>query len=120
MKKVRTSNIKCRSFVQTRTPFEGNNLFGVLFLAEPDRNLTERYVVYSYGTHFPLFIWQACDAGSQLGQWFENQDRYSPTTSKHKTQSHPHYPTHPMTTNAMLRIAEDGIAGLALLGEGRY
>jgi hypothetical protein len=120
MKSVKTSNIKCRQFVQSRQPFTANNLFAVHLPAQPDLNLTERYVVYSYGTHFPLFVWQACDQGSQLGMWFENQDRYSVTTSKHRSQSHPHYPTQPMTTGAMRRIVEDGIAGLAVLGEAKH
>ena len=119
MKSVKTSNINCRTLVQSRKPFNGNNLFAVHLPARPDLNLTERYVVYSYGTHWPLFVWQACDQDSDLGMWFENQDRYSPTTSKHKTQAHPHYPTQPMTAGAMRRIVEDGIAGLALLGEAK-
>lgn len=122
MNPVRTSNTKCRALVQQRTPFVGNNLFAVRLLAQPDLNLTERYVVYLYGTHFPLFVWQAFDgvAGeSGLGVWYENQDRYSPTTSKHKSQAHPHMHTTPMTTGAMIRIVEDGIAGLAVLGEAK-
>jgi len=113
MKSVKTSNIKCRQFVQSRQPFTANNLFAVHLPAQPDLNLTERYVVYSYGTHFPLFVHQS-------GVWFENQDRYSVTTSKHRSQSHPHYPTQPMTTGAMRRIVEDGIAGLAVLGEAKH
>ena len=119
MKAVKTSNIKCRTLVQSRQPFNGNNLFGVYLEGNEALNLTPRYVVYSYGTHWPLFVWQACDHGSELGQWFENQDRYSVSTSKHHTQSHPHYPTTPMTTGAMIRIVQDGIAGLALLGEAK-
>ena len=119
MKAVKTSNIRCRALVKSRQPFTANNLFGVRMPANPDSNLTERYVVYSYGTHFPLFVWQACDQGSEFGMWFENQDRYSVTTSKHKSQSHPHYPTTPMTTGALQRIAEDGLSGLAVLGEAK-
>lgn len=113
MKAVKTSNIKCRSLVQSRQPFDANNLFGVQLPARPEINLTERYVVYSYGTHWPLFV-------CQDGVWFENQDKYSPTTSKHRTQSHPHQPTTPMTVQALKRIVEDGIAGLAVLGEAKY
>jgi hypothetical protein len=112
MKAVKTSNIKCRALVQNQKPFNGNNLFATTLPAKPELNLTERYVVYSYGTHHPLFI-------NQDGIWYENQDRYSPTTSKHKSQAHPHANTMPMTTQAMQRIAQDGIAGLALLGEAK-
>ena len=112
MKAVKTSNIKCRTHVQSRQPFNGNNLFAVRLLAQPDLNLTDRYVVYSYGSHFPMFVWQD-------GVWFENQDRYSMTTSKHRSQAHPHTATVPMTTGAMRRIVEDGVAGLAVLGEAK-
>ena len=113
MKAVKTSNINARRFVQDRQPFTGNNLFALSLPARPEINLPERYVVYSYGAHWPLFI---CESGV----WYENNDRYSPTTSKHRTQSHPHQPTVPMTSSAMCRIAEDGIAGLAVLGEAKY
>jgi hypothetical protein len=75
--------------------------------------LTERYVVYSYGKHFPLFV-------HQDGIWYENQDRYSVSTSKHRSQSHPHTNTMPMTTSALQRIIDDGIAGLAVLGEVKF
>jgi len=113
MKSVRTSNSKCRTHVQSRKPFTANNLFGVIMEGREDLNLTPRYVVYSYGTHWPLFI-------HQDGVWFENQDKYSPTTSKHRSQAHPHANTMPMTAAAMRRIVEDGIAGLAVLGEAKY
>jgi len=113
VKAVKTSNTKCRALVQARKPFHANNLFGDYLEGREDLNLTPRYVVYSYGTHFPLFI-------NQDGIWFENQDRYSPTTSKHKSQAHPHTNTVPMTTAAMRRIVIDGIAGLAVLGEAEY
>jgi hypothetical protein len=72
MKKV--SNIRSRSYVQDRLPFKANNLFAV--------NKGNKYIVYSYGVHFPLFLFSN-------GIWYENQDKYSVTTSKHKTQSHP-------------------------------
>ena len=120
MKSVRTSNSNCRPHVQSRKPFTGNNLFAVYLEGREDLNLTPRYVVYSYGTHWPLFI-------HQDGVWFENQDRYeltsdkfSTTTSKQKSQAHPHTNTIPMTAQAMRRIVEDGIAGLAVLGEAKY
>ena len=112
MKAVKTSNIKCRALVKECKPFNGNNLFAVRLLAQPEVNLTERYVVYSYGTHWPLFI-------NQDGIWYENADRYSPTTSKHRSQAHPLTDTMPMTNAAMRRIVEDGIAGLAVLGEAK-
>lgn len=43
------------------------------------------YVVYSYGPHFPMFVFDRA-----FGQWYANEDRYSATTSKHIGQCYPH------------------------------
>lgn len=73
------ANSKSRDFVQSLRPFKGNNLF-----ANTLGNGV--YVVWSYGNHWPLFA----NVG---GQWYENADRYSLTTSKHHGQAHPHTET---------------------------
>jgi hypothetical protein len=83
IKTMKTSNGQCRKFVQERKPFKGNNLF-----SEQDGSL---YVVYSYGHHWPLFV---CDRN---GLWYENADKYSVSTSKHKSQSNPFADTIPMS-----------------------
>ncbi len=72
---MKTSNAKCREFVKRREPFEGSNLRGVI-----ENGL---YVVYSY-KWYPLFAYCAV-----FGQWFCNVDKYSVSTSKQSTQSHP-------------------------------
>jgi hypothetical protein len=36
-----------------------------------------KYVVYSYGQHFPVAVYQS-------NTWFVNKDKYSVTTSKHQ------------------------------------
>ena len=46
------------------------------------------YVVYSYGRHYPAFIF---DRVTQ--QWFENSTRRSVTTSRHKTHCRPYNAT---------------------------
>ena len=71
---MKTSNIKARSLVQNLVPFKGNNTFGEI--------IGEAYAVFSYGHHWPLFV-------NVNGQWYENGDRYSVTTSKHRSQLHP-------------------------------
>ena len=43
------------------------------------------YVVYSYGSHWPMFIYDEIQR-----RWFENEDSRSVTTSKHRSQCHPH------------------------------
>jgi hypothetical protein len=44
------------------------------------------YVVYSYGYHFPMYIY---DYKAQ--QWFGNSDKYSSTTSRHQSQARPRH-----------------------------
>lgn len=70
----RVANQDCRDYVKCRQPFKGSNLFG--------KTEEDRYVVYSYGHHWPLFVYYR-------GEWYENADRASVTTSKHRTQAHP-------------------------------
>lgn len=74
---MKTSNAKCREFVNTTRPFQANHLFA--------ENRDNRfYVVYSYGHHWPLWVYDR-----QQSRWYGNTDRYSVTTARHKSQSHP-------------------------------
>lgn len=72
---MRTTNTKSRAFVQDKIAFQANNLKGV--------SLPSVYVVYSYGW-YPLFAFSFITR-----KWYENKDRYSVSTSKQKSQSHP-------------------------------
>ena len=49
----------------------------------PDE-LHRLYVVYSYGTHFPIYIF---DPKAEC--WYGNKDKYSPTTSRHQSATMP-------------------------------
>ena len=96
----RITNVTARKYVQQREPFRGNNLYGEWKYG--------RYVVTSYGDHFPLFIWEE-------GTWYENIEKaWSVTTAKHRTQAHPHEDTLPMTCNDMVVIVKHGIVGVAV------
>ena len=99
---MKIANRDVRQFVQRLHPFEGNNLFAQY---RPEGNGV-RYIVYSYGDHWPLFI----HAGDT---WFENEDKHSVTTSKHRTQAHPHCPTVLLSTKWMLQLAKGGYAAIA-------
>lgn len=78
-----------RPYVQERKPFTNSN--GQLFGRWEAPLL---YVVYSYGEHWPLFVHDGFD-------WYENEERYSPTTSKHRTQTHPFRETIKVSRNAL-------------------
>lgn len=101
---MKIANRDARRAVQNRRAFTASNLYGVTKHVSPE--LPEHYVVYSYGEHYPMFIYVD-------GQWFENEDNYSPTTSKHRTQAHPHEPTFPLSTQWMQVLAEQGYTALA-------
>jgi hypothetical protein len=77
-----------RSYVQRREPFKNSN--GQLYanwIGEPESD-TGRYTVYSYGSHWPLFVYVP-----RANTWFENKEKFGPTTSRHRTQTHPHCET---------------------------
>jgi hypothetical protein len=95
----RITNVTARQYVQRKESFQGNNLYGEW--------RGDRYVVTSYGDHFPLFIWED-------GTWYENIEKITVTTSKHRTQTHPHEDTLPMTCKDMVVIMDHGIVGVAV------
>ena len=74
----RIANKNAAQYVYNLEPFQGNNLYAV------DYN-PETYVVFSYGEHWPLYIIRRSNPNVIM----ENNDKYSSTTSKHKTQARP-------------------------------
>jgi hypothetical protein len=73
---MRVANRDARNWVRDLKPFKGSNTFGEYF--------TNVYVVYSYGEHFPLFVFDKINR-----VWYYNEDKYSVSTSKHFTQLNP-------------------------------
>jgi len=86
---MKVSNNNCRRYVKQMIPFKGSNLY-----AEMNKCI---YTVYSYGRHFPLFV-------CKDGVWYENNEKYSVTTSKHRSQSHPHFTTVMKNTQELLDL----------------
>lgn len=96
----RISNSEAHSYVDSRSEFKTNNetMFG--------RRFTNTYAVFSYGTHFPMYVYDF-DSGS----WVGNKDKYSRTTSSHQTKSRPSAPiTNWFDTETMKRIVHFGLA----------
>jgi hypothetical protein len=83
------SNKTARGFVQVQAPFVGSNTFAEV--------ISGIYVVFSYRYDFPIF---ACVNGT----WYQNGDKYSPSTSKHQSQLHPLCPTEILSTENLQRI----------------
>ena len=86
------SNMNARKYVVDRKPFKASNLY-----AECVNGV---YAVYSYGKHFPLFVYKG-------GTWYQNADKYSVTTTKHMRQTHPHCPTTLLSTTEMQKLIND-------------
>lgn len=75
---MKIANRQARAFVEEKMIFTANNIFS--------ENYGRLYIVYSYGHHWPMFVF---DRVAHL--WYENRDKYSCTTSKHRTQTVPLY-----------------------------
>ena len=71
---VKILNKTASNYVTDKVEFNGSNTF-----ARWDNGL---YIVYSFGYHFPMYIFDGF-------AWFENCDKYSPSTSKQQTQLRP-------------------------------
>lgn len=84
MTKSYVTRQQARPYVQKKHPFRTSN--GQLYALWPTPNI---YVVYSYGEHWPLFVWDAA-----ASRWLENEDRHSSTTTtRHRSYAHPHTAT---------------------------
>jgi hypothetical protein len=110
--KVKISNNKARQYVQDCIEFKANNLWSEWVhdeVTDTNQVYTDaRYIVYSYDRHWPLFIYEA-----RIDAWFENASKYGTTTSKHKTQSHPHTETRQLHIDDMIKVAFlGGVTGL--------
>lgn len=57
--------------IRARLPFKGNNMFGETFGRTG-------YAVCSYGYHFPMAVFDGYE-------WHINEEKYSPSTSRHQT-----------------------------------
>ncbi len=68
------------------------------------------YAVFSYGRHWPLFV--AVTLGGRT-VWFENKNRWGTTTSKHRSQSHPHCDTTMLTVDEMRLLVYKGFTALS-------
>ena len=104
---TRTTNRNAREFVQSRWPFRASNLTGG-WETHPAGGF---FVVRSYGW-WVLFAYHL-----PTMQWYENVSKHSPTTSKHRTQTHPHEPTVTVDARTILDVLQSGATAVVLRGE---
>jgi hypothetical protein len=81
----RIANNKARDMVESLEEFQGSNMFGKLLKRTQGKDMDyELYVVYSYGSHFPMYIY---DTKEQ--KWLGNSDKYSRSTTRQQSQAKP-------------------------------
>jgi hypothetical protein len=78
---MKVANKNARQYVDELKEFEGSNTFAENKVAFDETGL---YVVYSYGYHFPMYIYDY-----QAGIWIGSRDKYSVSTTKHQSQCRP-------------------------------
>jgi len=106
-------NHQARAYVQRKETFDGAHIFARWSTKESDakmgRSKQTIYAVYSYGYHFPMFVYDA-----DANVWVENSDKYSKTTSKHQSQLHPLCDTIKRPMDDVLMVIRDGICALLM------
>lgn len=108
MKPVKTTNYNVRKHVQAKEPFIANNIFAEWV----QTNEEEVYAVYSYGMHFPMYVFIP-----SVNRWLANTDRYSVTTSKHKGQAHPHESCKEVSKDFLIDVLDMGLGNAVIRHE---
>ena len=70
-----------------------------------------RYVVYSYGTHFPMYIWDEV-----THRWYGNSDKYSRTTTRHQHNANPTFFNPDIPSRAIQWLDTDKMRAIARYG----
>jgi len=95
---------ECVELAREKEPFTFNHVFADF---RPDHIRTRvppRYVVFSYGYHYPMYVYdyEAC-------QWYGNADKSTQTTQRHKKRFEPYSVAQWVDTETLTRIATSGI-----------
>ena len=101
---MRVSNNKARDMVNSLEEFQGSNMFARWLSKAKDNQV---YVVYSYGSHFPMYIYD-----DKEQKWVGNKDKYSRSTTRHQSQGRPSEVDLWLNTNEMQEVINNyGIVG---------
>jgi hypothetical protein len=117
---TKISNKQARGYVQELKPFTASNIFAEWITVKYREGEVERwmdrkvYAVFSYGRHWPLFVYDG-----QAEVWFENTERYSNTTSRHRSQAHPLRPTIACDVATIKEVLTVGVNAILLRGEAQ-
>lgn len=93
-----------------RDEFEHPSVSGKWRLCWKSKDLENRahkvYVIYSYGQHFPMYVWDETS-----GEWLGNKDKYSRTTSSHQSKYRPSEVAKWFDTATLQDIVDRGLLG---------
>lgn len=96
------SNREVRAKVDGLEEFVTNNK--TLYAYWRGTGVHRRYCVFSYRDSWPIYVWVP-----QLFTWFENETKYSTTTSRHMTHARPSgVTTTKLPYDPIVRIAKIG------------
>lgn len=101
-KRARTSNTNCKEFVRKCLPFKASNLYGEWVYPHNEEE-PAMYVVYSWGTHFPLYIWEPVERA-----WLGNTTGSTTSTQQHRWDARPDSGVLPIDLDTMLEIIHEG------------
>jgi hypothetical protein len=94
----KTTNIKCREFVEKLLPFTASNIFSEHYYKPgTDKGKPYLYAVYSYGHNFPIYAFIS-------GKWYGNKYKYSNSTSRHQGQARPRADITYVTTEELQKL----------------
>lgn len=78
---MRVSNNKAKEYVNRLEEFQGSNTFAEWSSMAEDNQV---YIVYSYGHHFPMYIYD-----DKEKKWVGNKGKYSQSTARHQSLLRP-------------------------------
>lgn len=108
------NNNEALGFIKRCIDFQGNNIFSITE-RYTTQVLTTRYVVYSWGYHWPLVICEFDREGNKV--WYYNCEKFSQSTTRHLSKClPPDVDAVPLETDAMKVVRDKGSVGLALMG----
>lgn len=82
---MRIANKNAREYVESMTEFQGSNIFGKWLDTGNGRTESHTlYAVFSYGSHFPMYIWDIKER-----KWLGNSDKYSSSTTRQQSHTRP-------------------------------
>ena len=105
--KVKIANRDAGRYAADKVVFVGSNLFAEWRTGTDEGT---RYVVFSHGNHWPLYIWDATTE-----QWYGNFSWFSKSTHRHNTQARPQgvgsEDIIPLHVEDMIRVVDGGMPG---------